>query len=360
MRLGLVSSVYLTLLTLALANVAGAEAGAAPATYLDAVGDAGDAPDIARVTIRPESNRFVVDVKLAKPTELGRYGWILFGVDTDRNPFTGGGRGDEPQPLHRPCLRLDGRRRRLRARRELRLQAVGELGDELRGDVLHQAAAVLGDRPRELEVGDDVDARPAAGRRQGRLDRRGRVAAAARLAGLRRELRAAREVVRFDQLHVRSKRERDRAQLDGHRGLPARVIDRLVEGRPGHARDDPRDVDQKLPRLLGRRGHLERVLELHPCAASSAAAIARFASTCARWTRYSAEAYVSPTAPPSASGIFSAAAAIAASSTGAIPIIISAAAVACSGVPVTPPTTRRAAVHFPPSTFTRVATPTTA
>jgi hypothetical protein len=95
MRLGLVSSVYLTLLTLALANVAGAEAGAAPATYLDAVGDAGDAPDIARVTIRPESNRFVVDVKLAKPTELGRYGWILFGVDTDRNPFTGGGRGDE-------------------------------------------------------------------------------------------------------------------------------------------------------------------------------------------------------------------------------------------------------------------------
>jgi len=37
----------------------------------------------------------VVDVKLAKPTELRRYGWILFGVDTDRNPFTGGGRGDE-------------------------------------------------------------------------------------------------------------------------------------------------------------------------------------------------------------------------------------------------------------------------
>jgi hypothetical protein len=48
-----------------------------------------------RVTIRPDGNRFVVDVKLAKPTELGRYGWILFGVDTDRNPFTGGGRGDE-------------------------------------------------------------------------------------------------------------------------------------------------------------------------------------------------------------------------------------------------------------------------
>lgn len=47
------------------------------------------------MTIRPETRRLAVDVKLAKPTELGPYGWILFGVDTDRNPFTGGGRGDE-------------------------------------------------------------------------------------------------------------------------------------------------------------------------------------------------------------------------------------------------------------------------
>ena len=92
MRLGLVSSVCVALLTLAAANAAGARA---PATYVDAVGDAGDAPDIARVTIRPERDRFLVDVKLAKPADLGRYGWILFGVDTDRNPFTGGGRGDE-------------------------------------------------------------------------------------------------------------------------------------------------------------------------------------------------------------------------------------------------------------------------
>jgi hypothetical protein len=27
--------------------------------------------------------------------QLGAYGWILFGVDTDRNAYTGGGRGDE-------------------------------------------------------------------------------------------------------------------------------------------------------------------------------------------------------------------------------------------------------------------------
>jgi hypothetical protein len=64
-------------------------------TYVDAIGDAGDAPDITRVTIKPERDRFVIEVKLARPTELGPYGWILFGVDTDRNPFTGGGRGDE-------------------------------------------------------------------------------------------------------------------------------------------------------------------------------------------------------------------------------------------------------------------------
>jgi hypothetical protein len=96
MTFGVVSTACFTLLTLAAANSAPAGVGrAAPATYLDAVGDAGDAPDIARVTIRPQGNRFVVDVKLAEPTQLGRYGWILFGVDTDRNPFTGGGRGDE-------------------------------------------------------------------------------------------------------------------------------------------------------------------------------------------------------------------------------------------------------------------------
>ena len=68
---------------------------AAATTYADAVGDAGDAPDITQVTIRPERNRFVIEVKLGRPTEVGPYGWILFGVDTDRNPFTGGGRGDE-------------------------------------------------------------------------------------------------------------------------------------------------------------------------------------------------------------------------------------------------------------------------
>ena len=63
--------------------------------YGDAIGDAGDAPDVARVTIHPVAGGIAVDVTLAGPTRLGPYGWILFGVDTDRNPFTGAGRGDE-------------------------------------------------------------------------------------------------------------------------------------------------------------------------------------------------------------------------------------------------------------------------
>jgi len=68
----------------------------APSTvYGDAIGDAGDAPDVAWVTVRPVAGGLTVDVALAGPTRLGPYGWILFGLDTDRNPYTGGGRGDE-------------------------------------------------------------------------------------------------------------------------------------------------------------------------------------------------------------------------------------------------------------------------
>jgi hypothetical protein len=66
-----------------------------PAVYADALGDAGDAPDIAQITISPVRGGLAVDVRLARPMQLGAYGWILFGVDTDRNPYSGGGRGDE-------------------------------------------------------------------------------------------------------------------------------------------------------------------------------------------------------------------------------------------------------------------------
>ena len=63
--------------------------------YGDAIGDAGDAPDVAWVTIRPVAGGLTVDVTLAGPTRLGPYGWILFAVDTDRDSYTGGGRADE-------------------------------------------------------------------------------------------------------------------------------------------------------------------------------------------------------------------------------------------------------------------------
>jgi len=80
----------------ALLTTVSTAAGNAPSTvFYDPIGDAGDAPDVARVTISPVEGGLAVDVTLAGPTRLGPYGWILFGVDTDRNPYTGGGRGDE-------------------------------------------------------------------------------------------------------------------------------------------------------------------------------------------------------------------------------------------------------------------------
>jgi hypothetical protein len=81
----------------ALSILAGSAVGHASGAscYTDAVGDAGDAPDITRVTINPQATTLTIDVSLAQPTELGPYGWILIGFDTDRNPFTGGGRGDD-------------------------------------------------------------------------------------------------------------------------------------------------------------------------------------------------------------------------------------------------------------------------
>src|SRR6266498_886879 len=58
----------------------------------------------------------------------------------------------EPEAAHGTRLGLDNRCRLFRARRELRLQAVSELRHQLRGDILYQAAPILGDRPRQLEI----------------------------------------------------------------------------------------------------------------------------------------------------------------------------------------------------------------
>src|SRR5205809_7872105 len=93
---------------------------------------------------------------------------------------------------------------------------------------------------------------------------------------------------------------------------------------------------------------------------SIAAARALFASTVARWTRYSADAYVSPISPEPSDRATVSAARVAASSETTSPTRTCSAAVAHTGVPVTPPIAIRAAVQLPPSTETTAAAPATA
>jgi hypothetical protein len=71
-------------------------AGDAPARYRDPAGDAGAAPDIATVTMtQMDAGTLAVSIVLAQPTDLGRSGWIIMGIDTDRNPHSGGMHGSE-------------------------------------------------------------------------------------------------------------------------------------------------------------------------------------------------------------------------------------------------------------------------
>lgn len=85
---------------LASSSVAGAEptgeGAGATVTYRDPIGDAGRAPDIAAVTLTPGSTLGLgMTISLGSPTDLGRFDWIVIGVDTDRNPYTGGMHGSE-------------------------------------------------------------------------------------------------------------------------------------------------------------------------------------------------------------------------------------------------------------------------
>jgi hypothetical protein len=89
--------VLCAILTAAIALAPQGAAGAgSSATFSDAVGDAGDAPDIASVTLtKLDSATLGVTVELASPTTLDRYTWVLIGIDTDRNQRTGGMHGSE-------------------------------------------------------------------------------------------------------------------------------------------------------------------------------------------------------------------------------------------------------------------------
>jgi hypothetical protein len=88
--------------------------------YRDRVDDAGLAPDIAAVTVTQMDAALAVTVSLAKPTQLGRYDWIVVGIDTDRNQRTGGMHGSEAVVLvngERAVLfRIGGRYSPVRAR----------------------------------------------------------------------------------------------------------------------------------------------------------------------------------------------------------------------------------------------------
>jgi hypothetical protein len=42
-----------------------------------------------------DARKLAVSIAFAEPTELGRSGWIIMGIDTDRNPHSGGMHGSE-------------------------------------------------------------------------------------------------------------------------------------------------------------------------------------------------------------------------------------------------------------------------
>jgi hypothetical protein len=82
--------------TAVVALAPGAAGAGSSATYGDRVDDAGRAPDIASVTLTQlDAARLGVTVSLAAPTTLGRSGWVVMGIDTDRNQRTGGMHGSE-------------------------------------------------------------------------------------------------------------------------------------------------------------------------------------------------------------------------------------------------------------------------
>lgn len=90
-RYGLACAALTAAVALAPAATAGTPASTGVSViYRDRVDDAGLAPDIAAVTVAQTDAGVAVRVALAKPSDLGRYDWILVGIDTDRNQRTGG------------------------------------------------------------------------------------------------------------------------------------------------------------------------------------------------------------------------------------------------------------------------------
>jgi len=144
--------------TILATQASAAGAGGTASTYRDAVGDAGRAPDIAAVDVRAVDNRTLgVTVTLAQPTDLGRSGWIVIGIDTDRNQASGGMHGSEVVVLanadrvvfHRvggPFKPLDARRTRSELEFTLDFAELGVRNFDFAVATLRQDADVAPDR----------------------------------------------------------------------------------------------------------------------------------------------------------------------------------------------------------------------
>ena len=133
-------------------------ASGASSTYRDPIDDAGAAPDIAAITIvREQGATLVVTVTLATPTDLGRYDWIVIGIDTDRNQHSGGMHGSEVvvlangehAVLHRlggPFTPLAGRLTRTELELRVELSDLGAQTFDFAVATLRQDADVAPDR----------------------------------------------------------------------------------------------------------------------------------------------------------------------------------------------------------------------
>ena len=140
------------------------------------------------------------------------------------------------------------------------MQRVGEPVDQLRRDILDHAdaAAVLRDRARELQVGSDLDRRRAVlGRDQAEIDIGVGAAPTLGIPSLSLDAGGVAFVVAVLEAGVAREGERHRPEPDRYLALEAVLVDHLGELGPRHAGGDPLDVGQDCPGLVDRYPDVE-------------------------------------------------------------------------------------------------------
>ena len=184
-------------------------------------------------------------------------------------------------------------------RPELRLQAAGELPEQLVADVLHDTPAELRRTPRDVERRDDLDVGRSVVTREELSCHRCRSGAVASLVlALGLDDGAVGGHVAFDESPGSRVLQGDRPQL--HLDEPGEVVSVVRRQRgPREARRDPFQVVERVPRLIDGCGHSEAVGEVHSGIlldvradgqgsagqAPAAARTARRVSTVDRWRR---------------------------------------------------------------------------